>query len=240
MSKLHPLFLLTLLPVLPASAISLTPGGYTTDFSSKPGVVDFSTRTVAGAAADITSASQLDTRVQTLSSDSVNEALADAASPPASLATGQYSADEGRILTKPTGVRASVLMATITNNTGAPLTSVTASYDLDKTGTVGGEDVDGQRVYWSLTGSVNQWTSLGNFAVEGQVSIPISFSVPAGGTFYLLWADDNGPGSPDDGFAIDNFSLTPGSTGVPEASTGLLSMLCAGSLALRRRRRVAD
>ena len=54
MTKFLPALLLILLPALPASAISLTAGGYTTDFSSKPSLLDFSTRTVAGAPADIT------------------------------------------------------------------------------------------------------------------------------------------------------------------------------------------
>ncbi|MES2707434.1 MAG: PEP-CTERM sorting domain-containing protein [Verrucomicrobiota bacterium] len=229
-------FLLSLLPALPASAISLTSGGYTTDFSAKPGTGDFSTRTVAGGSGDITTASQLDTRVQTLSSDSVNEALADAAGPPAAGASGQYSAELDLILTMPTGVRASVLMATITNDTGATLTDLTASYDLGRIGATGSEQVDGQRVYWSVTGSLNGWTAAGDFFTPGPVSIPITFSVPAGASFYLLWADDNGSGSPDDGFSIDNLSLTPNSAGVPEPSAGLLSMLCLGSLALRRRR----
>lgn len=239
MLKLRYGFLLNLLFVLPASAASLPAGGYFSDFSSKPGVGDFSTRTVTGGAADIQSVAAVDTRVQALTAGSVNSVLADAATPVAATGTGLYSAADERILTKPTGVQLSVLMATFTNDTGSELDGITLTYDLDKTGSVGGEQIDGQRLYMSVTGVANEWTVLGTFASLGQVNLPITFStaLQTGGTFYLLWADDNGPGSPDDAFSVDNVSLTPKFASVPEPSGVVLSGLCLAGLAARRARR---
>lgn len=240
MPKFSYAFLLIFASVLPAGAVSLPAGGFFTDFSSKPGSGDFSTRTVTGAAADIQSVTALDDRIQLITAASINSVLADAANPPAAAGTGLYSAVDEQILTRPTGVQTSLIMATVTNDTGSDLDGITLSYDLGRAGSVGGEQIDGQRLYWSETGAVNEWTALGTFSAGGPVNVPVTFSFSAGETLFLLWADDNGPLSPDDIFSIDNVSVTPRFASVPEPSAAVLSALCTGvMLTFRRQRRKA-
>lgn len=238
MPKFRYSLLLLCTTALPAGAVSLPTGGFFTDFSSKPGSGDFSTLTMAGAAGDITSLTTLDNHIQSLAAASIDLALVDAAAiPPGAAGTGLYSPTEERILTRPTGVQASVLMATVTNDTGSDLDGITLSYDLAKIAGAGGEQIDGQRLYWSATGAVNEWTALGTFSAPGSVNVPITFSFSAGETLFLLWADDNGPLSPDDGFAIDNLSVAPRFASVPEPSAAVLSALCTGVMLTLRRRR---
>jgi hypothetical protein len=71
----------------------------------------------------------------------------------------------------------------------------------------------------------------GNLAVnQKQISGTISFlNIPSGGTFWIRWLDAPvSGGGPEDGLAIDNFSVSA----VPEASTGLAGLVGLGALGL--------
>ena len=140
-------------------------------------------------------------------------------------------------------------MATLTNNTGSTITSLSIGYDFtiqNPTATPApAEDVIvGHRVYWSLTGLPQSWNPVGNFGTLGLTTgaaiqtVPVSFSAPvatwANGTnAFILWLDDNSNVNPDGLFALDNIAFTPV---VPEPTAGLLALGACGVFGLGRRR----
>jgi len=80
------------------------------------------------------------------------------------------------------------------------------------------EDIPVYRVYFSLTGLPGQWQVIPSLcSVTGRLSATLNLGHwPAGGTLYVLWADDNGPRAassqlPREGtYTLDNFSAEPG------------------------------
>lgn len=222
---------------LPASAaISLTAGGYLNPFTVNPvSPADFSTTTVVGSANTAGNAAGLDGQIQTIAFSTVNTALpSTATSPPGTDGVARYNTTLDLIQTRPTGVVASILMATVTNSTGSPMSGLNISYDLARISTITTEQVSGHRFYVSTTGATNGWTAIGTYATDGAVSIPVTFSVAAGANFYLLWADDNADPGTDDALTIDNLSLT--AINVPEPTTALFSALSLGACLFRRTR----
>jgi hypothetical protein len=194
-----------------AQAALVTAAGYTNDFSTQPPVTDWSTRALEGAAGNLTTADQLDAAVQGVSASSVATALgADAsADPPPAAGTATWSALGRYVQTRPTGVDATLLMCTLVNGLGLKAAGLNLSYDFTTNGPAT-EEVPGHRVYYSLTGQPGSWVVLPSLcsAAPGRLSTNLSLSWPAGGTVYLLWADDNGSPSPDPACQIDNVSVT--------------------------------
>jgi len=68
------------------------------------------------------------------------------------------------------------------------------------------------RTYFSLSGAPGSWQFIHETANSGNVTLQLALpSWPAGAYLYLLWVDDNGSGSPDTAFGIDNFTaFSPG------------------------------
>ncbi len=190
-------------------AASLGPSGYFTDFSTQPAAADWSTVTVAGAAGDVTSAAGLDAAVQLLNPSSITtQPVADPGTPPPAGNQARWSSAGLYLQTRPTGVKMNVLMLTLVNNTVTNADTVNISYDFASSDAVT-EEVPGHRGYYSLTGAANSWTNLPAFnsPPDGHVSTSLSLNWNSGAKLYILWADDNGSGSPDTSLTIDNVSV---------------------------------
>jgi hypothetical protein len=196
-----------------ARAASVGPGGYANSFAGLPAPGDWSTMTVAGGVSDVGNATDLDGAVQLLAASSITTQIAsDAGNPPAAhaLATWSSSLTGQYLQTRPTGVKMCVLMATLVNNTGTNANRINVSYDFTMATSVA-EEILGHRVYYSFTGAAGDWVNIPalDSPAAGHVSASVTLTSPwnTGTTLYLLWADDNGSGSPDDANQIDNFSI---------------------------------
>ena len=71
-----------------------------------------------------------------------------------------------------------------------------------------------------MSGAASSWTVIPEFssAVPGRLTATLNIAWPAGGTLYILWADDNGAAS-DSACQIDNFSAVAIQNQVPVAIT---------------------
>lgn len=202
---------LLLLAALGARAASVGAGGYTNDFNSQPAAADFATATIAGH----------DRGSHRCRRHGCGRGAADrrrhqhAASardrkPPAASGTAGYNDTGKNLQTRPTGVKMAVIMARLTNNSGASATSVTLGYDLIQHAILA-EEVPRFRVYYSLTGAASSWTyvpawsATNSGTVNSNVTLASSWNVDS--PLYLLFADENGSSSPDTANQIDNFSF---------------------------------
>jgi hypothetical protein len=196
-----------------AWAASVGPNGYTNDFSVWPTAADFSTSGgIAGGSGDIASADALDAYVQNVAAGTITSQVFNSSptNPPAKLAPAQWtSAGSGYLLTRPTGNRASLLLATLVNNTGTNCNVLHFNYQL----TVGdsfSEEVPGQRLYYSFSTASNTWTTLPSVSglnasqlVSAEVSLNQTWN--NGSHLYLLWVDDNAADGTESAYEIDNF-----------------------------------
>ncbi|MEY2409690.1 MAG: hypothetical protein QOF48_2360 [Verrucomicrobiota bacterium] len=208
------------LPLLTRADISVTPtGAGPITFGVAPVLPDWSTVSLAGAGNTYLDVAALTAGVQALTAP-----LAEA--PPSDVAytahgRGYWNSAALNLFTRPTGNAASVLAATLHNDAGGDITSITVSYTLgENTYTANGEGaiLDGHIVYYSLTGAANSWVQLpgaptGPSAVR--TGTPVSFTLDlsathwtAGTRLFLLFADDNGNGNTDAAYTIDDFAIT--------------------------------
>jgi len=210
-----------------AGAAVVGPAGYTNDFSTRPAAADFSTSSggIAGGSADITTAAVLDAYVQNVAAGNITTQVTDSSAnspndPPIRLASAQWtSGGSAYLATRPTGNRATILMATLVNNTGTNCNVLHFSYQL----TVGAsyaEDVPGQRLYYSFSPASNTWKNLP--AVSGlNASTLVSTDVflsqiwTNGSPLYFLWADDNSANSTESAYEVDNFFASACYTNLP-------------------------
>lgn len=238
------------------AAVLLTGGTVTETFTTLPPATSWSTPAavfgISGAtiADDVTA----DGRVGTptfptgiVTSDSMSAQLGTAATA-GTVAVGQqplwYSS--GFISTTPTGNDGCLLMATLTNNTGSTITSLSIGYDLGlQNGNVTTPEsaFAGHRVYWSLTGTLNSWNSIGDFGYRGtaggvaaqtqayNMTAPVA-AWAAGTNAYILWLDDNSIVNPEGNYTLDNVAFTP----APEPTAGLLALGAFGMFGFARRR----
>ena len=203
-------------------AASVGPAGYSTDFSTRPAATDWSTRSIAGGingASDSTNAFMVDTNVAAIAANSITKQVLsfDPTNPPDANALASWTSAGGAyLMTRPTGVRMTLLMATLTNNTGSNVTSVNISYSLSVASPDATEEVPGQRVYFSLTGAAKSWMYLAAPSVTGTVNASINTTWLDGTVLYILIADDNGTGT-DSANEIDNFSVTTAGGGAGNA-----------------------
>ena len=201
-------------------AASVGPTGYTNAFDTAvPGPGDWSTETISGGSGDVTTAAELDAAVQSLTASGIaTQISSDTGNPPAADALATWSSTGHYLQTRPTGVKMAVLMATLVNDTGTNANLLNLNYDFTVATSVT-EEIGGHRVYYSLTGAANSWQNVPalNSHPPGRVSTSVGLSSPwnAGAKLYLLWADDNGSGSPDDANQIDNLFLSAYYTNFP-------------------------
>jgi len=202
-------------------AISVSNTGIATiTFDVQPAVTDFSSRLWSGAATDIQSAAALDTAVQTNSASLFNVALTSATGNPPAQQTGpgQWASTGLYIQTRPTGVAGTIILATLVNNSGSNRTTVIVDYDFTVVAPVA-EEVKGHLVYYSMTGQPNSWVQIASISNQANDNTAGTYHKNAildlsaspwaiGATMYLLWADDNGSGTPDGAMQIDNFGIS--------------------------------
>jgi hypothetical protein len=188
-----------------AAAVGIN--GYTNAFSALPPAADWSTGSISGGPGDITSAAALDNAVQLQNASSISGQLGtDVRNPPDFSVNALWSSTGEYIQTRPTGPAATLLMCTLVNALDGDANAVTISYDFAKVAMLA-EEVEGHRVYWSLTGTPGSWTVIPalSSANPGRVTATVNLAWPQGGTLYVLWADENGSPSPDTANQIDNF-----------------------------------
>lgn len=222
------LLLLTMTAVcLPTAraAISVGAGGSgVLAFNTAPAATEFSTGVLNGDGTTFANTTALDAGVQTVSAANIVRTLPTSATQPPSTFSGgfRYNTAGLFIQSRPTtdGTNAAnVMLATLQNDSGAPITAITVSYTFGINNSVAGE-LPGFRVYYSLSGAAGTWTlipALSDSEVAGtQSSGAIAIgSWASGSTMYLLWADDNANGVTDPSYTIDDFSVTIGGGSVP-------------------------
>jgi len=188
-------------------------------FDTQPAVGDFSTLTWAGGSGAPNDTITLDAAVQTNDASIINVQLGAAGgTPPAAGAAAQWASAGHFIQTRPTGVAYQAIMATLQNNSGAAKNTILIAYDQTVAGTATlVEEVYGHRAYYSMTGAANSWVQIPALdtvdntlgTVAKSASLDLSATPWAiGATMYLLWADDNGSGTPDNAIEIDNFTVS--------------------------------
>lgn len=206
-----------------AEAASVGPTGYTNDFSTRPAAADFSTSGgIAGGSGDITSAAALDDYVQNVAASSITAQVTDSSptNPPVKQLAAQWtSGGSAYLMTRPTGNRATLLLATLVNNTGTNCNLLRFNYQFT-VGYSASEEVPGQRVYYSFSSASNAWTSLPGVSgvnVSGLISanVPLNQTWTNGRPLYLLWADDNSADSTESAYEIDNFFASTYYTNFP-------------------------
>jgi hypothetical protein len=203
----------TLVCKLQAAAI-IGEQGITFDFAVMPDASEWSTTTIAGAAPDIIDVGGMDARVATITAGQVNGPLVPSTTVGGSGVNAQarYNSFELYVSTRPTTVALTPLMATLENGASGRITSLAIDYDFGAYAPLAEEvGLDGHLVYFSLDGST--WTkidALSGVGTPGKLSASVNVgSWEQGANLYLLWADDNGPSSPDTGFTLDNVHLVP-------------------------------
>jgi hypothetical protein len=214
-------WLLAVMPLISVvQAASVGPSGYTNAFNTAvPSPGDWSTATITGGSGDVSSEAGLDGAVQLLTANGIaSQISSDSGNPPAANALATWSSTGHYLQTRPTGVKMGVLMATLVNDTGTNADVINLNYDFTVASNVS-EEVPGHRVYYSLTGAANTWQNIAALSSPpaGRVSAKVVLSPTwdAGAKLYLLWADDNGSGSPDDANQIDNFFISAYYTNFP-------------------------
>jgi hypothetical protein len=195
------------------AAISVGPAGSGLwTFDALPMPSEWSSYSVPGSSQSVRDGAAMDAMVQTNSAFNItNPVTAFAGSPPQAMAQAQWSSTGYYLQTRPAGNTATLLMATLRNDTDNDIHSLRISYDFGLSfPTI--EEIWGQRLYYSLTGGPQSWLFVLQTSETGPVStsIDLSFSPwPPGSSLFLLWADDSGSGSPDTPYSIDNFTAGP-------------------------------
>ena len=215
-----------------AWAAGVEVGGYTNDFSTQPTAADWATASMAGAGGDITNAAALDTAVGTLTAASItNRAVSDPNNPPAVSPNALWSSTGKYLQTRPSGNKFTALMATLVNNTSVDLHSFAVGYNFTEAGVLN-EEINGYRVYFSLTGAANSWTNIAGLSsvAPGMLATNLNVTWHSNTPLYLLWADDNGSPA-DTANQIDNFFVNPS---IPPsfASQPQDALVCPGSPAV--------
>ena len=204
--------------------------GYKENFTTQPSAANWSTRTFGSTngSGEITTAGALDAAIQTNAASRItNQVVSATGAPPAAAAAAVWSSAGGYLQTRPTQTAVTLLMATLINNTGTNATSVNISYDYTTNrAALVAEEVRGHRVFYSLSGATNSWVLIEQFTQTSQGSLSADLTLAGtwanGSKLYLLWADDNGSGSPDNANDLDNFFITV-LNGVPPPSSCVLN-----------------
>ncbi len=197
---------------------SLTTGVQT--FSSTPANTEWSTVSMAGGAGTLATVTAVDNAAQALTAAGIATTLG-AQAGNASNAIAQRNSTANFIYTAATGNNATALMATLQNDSGSALSTITVAYDHTRIGG-GVEESMGHRVFYSLTGAANSWTAIPALSGIGTnqaltANATLSASWASGAKLYLLWVDDNGSGS-DGPFTLDNFVVTASANTPPTAT----------------------
>jgi hypothetical protein len=209
--------------VLPTPSISFgVTGTVVQTLGTLPSAMQWATASVGADKYSYTTGTQLDAAVQTLAASAITGTLvSDTVALPLRNGLAVWSSYNGGFMqTCPTSIGATLLKATLVNQSGTNLSFLRLSYPYTVVTNVV-EDVPGQHVFYSLTGAADGWTlipALSGLIASTNLDVTVSLSSPwtNGATLYLLWADDNDTTySPDTYFQIDNFVASPGVPPVP-------------------------
>ena len=156
------------------------------------------------------------------------------------------------IATSPTSNAGEAWQLVLTNNTGAALTGLSVSYDIDRLATGGAADeLPGYELFYSINNG-SSWTnvsalnptsatvpnSLGVTNVSGNINF--GATVANGGTVELRWVDDNAyTASPDEILGLNNVNVAVAPVPLPAGLPLLASALGALGLFGRRRQQNA-
>src|SRR5580765_3447570 len=145
-------------------AASVGPSGYTNDFSTQPIAADWSTYAPPGGNTTYGSAGDIDAAMATLDvSTIIQDLTVDAVNPPAATGNATWCSSGFFVQTRPTSVAGTMMMCTLVNNIGGAASSVTISYDFAKVAVLA-EEIDGHRVYYSLSGQPGSWALIAAFS----------------------------------------------------------------------------
>ena len=230
-----------------SAQISVGPSGSgLITFDTAPAASEWTSRTYGtdSGGVGIVNAAQLDQQVQLVSANDVTNALGSSTVvPPSQNNYARWNSSARYLQSKIGNVECTVLMAKLTNNTGAALGCLGIRYEMGGGSFFYPESVPAFRGYYSLTGNAGSWVLIPGLCVEttGTVSTVVSFSTngvwPHGSALFLLWADDNGPNS-DPYYTIDDleFTVAPrlatysSAYGSPEVSPPSLRAFCSSSI----------
>ncbi len=210
------------------AAISVVPGGSVLEsFAARPAATEWSTKSITGGDALFGSAANVDNAVQTNATAATITAQAldsGVTAPPAQNALAAWTAGGTAYLqTRATGNGATLLMATLQNDTGVGATALVLTYTLAQSAATPTEQVPGHQVYVSLTGALGSWVNVAPLsggavgAKSNTIALPGTWA--AGATLYVLWADDNATGGTDRGLQIDDVQFTASDATFPLSVT---------------------
>lgn len=218
--------------------------GQTESFDSIPPVGSWASRAIGGSGGDIDSLASLLAAVNqpANSAASFTTPLGSTTESGTSSGPARVNTTRRELEVAPTSNAATLILATLSNQTGSEVSVLRISYDLTKSATSVSEQVP-LEAFFSLTGIAGSWTRLAGLAgevgtatVQKQVDVTLSSPWANNTSVYVLWADDNANPGTDNIYRMDNVSFT---TPVPEPATwatvGSLALL--GFATLRRSRR---
>lgn len=207
------------------AAISVGPGGSgVIDFNTTNSLApnEFATAVLPGGGGTYTTAAGLQTGMNTLTAGSIVTVLPQSGTvPPTASSLGfrqNTNATAFYIQSRPTTAAtnaANVLLATLQNNTGGDVSTMSVSYNFALQTVNTADEARGFQVMYSLTGAPGSWLPIP--ALSDNLTVGIQTAVVNVGTWantttlYLIWGDDNsGTGGTDESYTIDDFSVTPG------------------------------
>jgi len=223
----------------------------TLTFGTQPLATEFATAVLTGTATTYADNAGMDAGANTVDAATVTRQLPSTATvPPGTFSGGMRWNSAGLyVQSRPTtdGTNAAgVMVGFFQNNSGGDLTQVTITYDFNSFNVAAGE-VPGFRAFWSFTGAPGSWTLLPGLSGSETIGVHTdnlgSTVWPAGGSLYILWADDNANGISDPSYTIDNLVVNGISTTVscvdivsgpvdltvPERGSGSFSIMATGS-----------
>lgn len=198
------------------AALSIEAGGSgMLTFGLRPAASEWSTKSIPGLDVSFVSSSDLEHAIQTnASAASINNQLLDAsgANPPGQNTLAAWTlGSSSNLWTRPTANGATLLMATLQNDTGGEKNVLQITYTLGQSGGTPPEQAPAHQVYYSLTGALGSWVNIpalsGGSLGARSASVNLTDLWPNGATLYVLWADDNATGGVDRGHSIDTISF---------------------------------
>jgi hypothetical protein len=183
-------------------------------FDTTPPTSDWSTLSIPGIGANPSNQAELDAIVQTNAAAGITNALPTSGTvPPSANALARRNTAGNYLQSRPTGNAATLLMATLVNDTLGTLTSVDVIYRQDTFNQISEVGAVGLHVYYSFDGLPGSWqkiAALSGDITPGQRGTTLDLSATAwaaGATMYLLFADDNDNGNTDPSYTIDDFFI---------------------------------
>jgi hypothetical protein len=217
MQKMLPLVALAFFGLVRAhAAISVGPGGSgIISFTVLPSSTEWSTRFLAGSELSFATTTALDAAVQTNSATTITNTVLDGfgAVPPGQNTLAVWTGGGAAALwTRPAANSATLLMATLQNNTGTDQDVARISYALGQSSATPAEQIAAHQVYYSFSGAPGTWVKIpalsgGGPGVRSQV-VALGGVWANGAPLYVLWVDDNTTGGVDRGYSIDDVSFT--------------------------------